>query len=77
MFIDFKFIADRLVSSSDTVALRNLFIRRDDVGKDFCDNIRAYNSAFAFTSMGVKLDRDLANGKRFNQKKNTYLHIDF
>ena len=38
------------------------------MGKDFRDNIRGYNSAFAFTSIGVKLDKDLANGKEFNQK---------
>ncbi|RIB25117.1 hypothetical protein C2G38_1892617, partial [Gigaspora rosea] len=43
--------------------LRNLFTKNDNVGRDFCNNIRAYNSIFAFTSMGVRLDDRLANGK--------------
>ncbi|KAI8834900.1 hypothetical protein BC829DRAFT_458300 [Chytridium lagenaria] len=30
---------------------------------DFRHNIRAYNAVFAFTSMGVSLDTDLANGR--------------
>ena len=66
ILINFKFICNRLASADDTVVLRNLFTRHDDIGKDFRNNIRAYNSVFAFTSMGIKLDKDLANGKRFN-----------
>lgn len=58
LFIDYS-----LASASNTVALRNLFTRNDDVGKDFRNNIRAYNNAIAFTSMGVNLDKELANGK--------------
>ncbi|CAG8592648.1 27903_t:CDS:2 [Dentiscutata erythropus] len=51
------------LASGDAPALRNLFIRNDNIGKDFRENIRAYNSIFAFTSMGIKFDEDLANGK--------------
>ncbi|RIB20725.1 hypothetical protein C2G38_1963502, partial [Gigaspora rosea] len=47
----------------DTIALRNLFMRNDNIGNDFRENIRAYNNIFAFTSMGIKLDENLANGK--------------
>ncbi|RIB13129.1 hypothetical protein C2G38_1975444, partial [Gigaspora rosea] len=43
--------------------LRNLFMRNDNIGNDFRENIRAYNSIFAFTSMGIKLDENLANSK--------------
>ncbi|CAG8604699.1 4880_t:CDS:2 [Diversispora eburnea] len=34
-----------------------------NVRKDFHANIRAYNSIFAFTSIGVRLDENLANSK--------------
>ncbi|CAG8740328.1 23639_t:CDS:2 [Dentiscutata erythropus] len=37
-------------------------IKTDEMGNHFRVNIRAYNSAFAFTSMGVKIDKALANG---------------
>ncbi|CAG8607435.1 15230_t:CDS:2, partial [Racocetra fulgida] len=47
--------------ASDTAALIELFVRHDNVSKDFHKNIRAYNNAFAFTSMGIKLDKHLAN----------------
>ncbi|CAG8638860.1 6621_t:CDS:2, partial [Dentiscutata heterogama] len=52
-----------LASTEDITELRNLYLRCDDIEKNFCVNIRAYNSAFAFTSMGVKLDEKLANSK--------------
>ncbi|CAG8854781.1 21513_t:CDS:2, partial [Gigaspora margarita] len=45
----------------DTIALKNLFIRNDCIEKDFCKNIRAYNNIFAFTSIDVKLDENVAN----------------
>ncbi|CAG8481416.1 6227_t:CDS:2 [Gigaspora margarita] len=51
----------KLASAGDIAALRNLFIRNDYIEKDFRKNIRAYNSIFAFTSMGIKLDNKLAN----------------
>ena len=43
--------------------LHQLFIRRDVFAQDFRKNIRAYNSAFAFTSLGVKLDHNLASSR--------------
>ncbi|CAG8444015.1 7874_t:CDS:2 [Dentiscutata heterogama] len=52
-----------LASTDDITELRNLYLRCDNIGKKFRVNIRAYNSAFAFTSMGVKLDKKLANDK--------------
>ncbi|CAG8610609.1 11069_t:CDS:2, partial [Diversispora eburnea] len=33
----------------------------DDVKKDFCANIRAYNSIFVFISMDIRLDENLTN----------------
>ncbi|CAG8852509.1 33184_t:CDS:2, partial [Gigaspora margarita] len=48
-------------SADDTIALKNLFIRNDCIGKDFCKNIRAYSNIFTFTLMGVKLDENVAN----------------
>ena len=33
--------------------IRNLFTRQDTVSKEFRNNIRQYNNAFAFTSLGV------------------------
>lgn len=36
--------------------LYNLFTQRDALSKEFIKHIRMYNSAFAFTSLGVKLD---------------------
>ncbi|CAG8475653.1 28661_t:CDS:2 [Gigaspora margarita] len=54
----------KLVSADNTIALRNLFIRNDDIENDFRKNIRAYNSIFAFTSIGIKLNENLANGKK-------------
>ncbi|CAG8636276.1 4043_t:CDS:2, partial [Racocetra fulgida] len=41
--------------------LEDLFRRLDDVGNEFRCNIRAYNNIFAFTSMGVRIDKNLAN----------------
>ncbi|CAG8521137.1 5048_t:CDS:2, partial [Racocetra fulgida] len=51
----------KLASAGDTTSLKNLFMRNDNIEKDFCENIRAYNSIFAFTSMGVKLDKPIAS----------------
>ncbi|CAG8656393.1 17074_t:CDS:2 [Cetraspora pellucida] len=51
----------RLTLADDTIALRNLFVRNENIRKEFCNNIRAYNSAFAFTSMEVRLDENLVN----------------
>lgn len=43
--------------------LYHLFTSQNELGKMFRDNIRAYNTNFSFTSMGVNLDDDLANMK--------------
>ncbi|CAG8600796.1 18124_t:CDS:2, partial [Gigaspora margarita] len=53
-----------LASTNDTIALKNLVMRNDYIGKDFQENIRAYNSIFAFTSMGIKLDESLADNRK-------------
>ncbi|CAG8560779.1 12772_t:CDS:2 [Acaulospora morrowiae] len=34
---------------------------KDDISKLFHDNIRIYNSAFAFASVGIHFDHELAN----------------
>ena len=36
----------------------------DKQGREFRDQIRAYNSALAFASLGVNLDKELANARR-------------
>jgi len=41
--------------------LQNLFSGQDNIAKHFRDNIRLYNSAFTFTSVGVRFDHELAN----------------
>ncbi|CAJ0643332.1 9279_t:CDS:2 [Entrophospora sp. SA101] len=43
------------------LVLQSLFSSQDDIAKHFHDKIRLYNSAFTFTSVGVKLDNELAN----------------
>ena len=44
--------------------LSNLLTTADKQGRDFRDHIRAYNSALAFASLGVNLDKELANARR-------------
>jgi hypothetical protein len=41
--------------------LISLFVEDTEVCKNFQKDIRAYNNAFAFTSLGVNLDHNLAN----------------
>ncbi|CAG8803171.1 8940_t:CDS:2 [Gigaspora margarita] len=43
--------------------LNHLLSSQDDIAKNFRYKIRAYNSAFAFTSTGIKLDNNLANAQ--------------
>lgn len=43
--------------------LQNMMSKLDRQGKEFCKNIRTYNSMFAFTSMGGRIDRDINNGR--------------
>ncbi|CAG8823344.1 9500_t:CDS:2, partial [Cetraspora pellucida] len=52
----------KLASTECNAFLKDLFTRRDNMGNEFRNNIRAYNNIFAFTSMGVKIDQNLANG---------------
>ncbi|CAG8701224.1 2622_t:CDS:2, partial [Gigaspora rosea] len=54
---------EKSTPTNSAVVLKNLFTRNDNIGKDFCHNIRAYNNVFAFTSIGIKLDKELANSK--------------
>ena len=42
----------------------NLLTAADKRGREFRDNIRAYNSALAFASLGVNLDKELVNARR-------------
>lgn len=42
--------------------LYDLFHKRDRRGKFFLANIRSFNSMFAFTSMGGKIDKSMNNG---------------
>ena len=44
--------------------LRRLLTTADKKGRDFREHIRAYNSALAFASLGVNLDKELANARR-------------
>ena len=41
--------------------LYHLFTAQSELGKMFTHNIRAYNTNFSFTSMGVTLDRTMSN----------------
>ncbi|CAG8782976.1 15644_t:CDS:1, partial [Gigaspora rosea] len=42
--------------------LRQLFEGQDDLSKEFRCNIRQYNAAHAFTSLGAKIDQSVLNG---------------
>ncbi|XP_074307245.1 uncharacterized protein LOC141642356 [Silene latifolia] len=44
--------------------LRMLFMSNDDISINFRKYVLLYNSSFAFTSFGVKKDRELAQGNR-------------
>ncbi|KAG5581517.1 hypothetical protein H5410_052144 [Solanum commersonii] len=44
--------------------LYELFVADSEEAKLFRKNIRAYNNIFAFTSFGVKLDKDLASSRK-------------
>ncbi|PWA79392.1 hypothetical protein CTI12_AA206440 [Artemisia annua] len=51
----------KLVSSNVPEELFNLFTSQCELGKVFRHNIRAYNTNFSFTSMGVNLDTSMTN----------------
>ncbi|CAG8462544.1 7406_t:CDS:2 [Gigaspora rosea] len=53
----------KLVDTEMPTVLKNLFTRTDEIGKDFRNNIRAYNNLFAFTSLDFHLDQRFANSK--------------
>ncbi|KAL4583975.1 hypothetical protein LXL04_008563 [Taraxacum kok-saghyz] len=61
-------------------ALHQLYIRQDTVGEMFRDNIRAYNTNYSFTSMGVKLDTSVNNMRSgvytFRAQGTIYHNID-
>ena len=48
-----------LVHSKMPDELYNLFIADDEVEKEFRTYVRTYNNTFAFTSFGVKYDKNL------------------
>jgi hypothetical protein len=46
--------------------LKTILISRSHDAIEFRKNIRQYNAAFAFTSLGVQLDDRLRHGHRFS-----------
>ncbi|OBZ69834.1 hypothetical protein A0H81_10535 [Grifola frondosa] len=44
------------------LSIKNLFTGVDAQAKEFRDNIRQYNAAFAFTSLGVNIDEQINHG---------------
>jgi len=42
--------------------LKDFYNKRDPISKAFCEKIRKYNNAFAFTSVGRKMDYTVNNG---------------
>ncbi|CAG8753019.1 12865_t:CDS:1, partial [Acaulospora morrowiae] len=44
-------------------SLQRLFYEQDDISKHFHDNIRIYNFAFVFASIGICFDHKLANAR--------------
>ena len=57
-----KVVLPSLATSPDLLA--HLLTSSEARGRTFRDNIRAYNSALAFASLGVDLDKQFANAKR-------------
>lgn len=51
----------KLAVTNVPAELYRLFTDQTELGKTFRYNIRAYNTNFSFTSMGVNLDKNLAN----------------
>ena len=60
--------------------LYQLFTSQEETGKMFRKNIRAYNTNFSFTSMGVTLDNTMANMRggvdTFRAHKGIYHRLD-
>nr|XP_043615266.1 uncharacterized protein LOC122587219 [Erigeron canadensis] len=51
----------KLAVTNVPTELYNLFMDQSEIGKSFRHHIRSYNTNFSFTSMGVRLDKTLAN----------------
>lgn len=47
------------MSNAAPADLEKLFRGADAQGKEFLENIRQYNCAFTFTSLGVQLDESI------------------
>ncbi|KAJ0857056.1 hypothetical protein HanRHA438_Chr13g0585631 [Helianthus annuus] len=60
--------------------LHHLYTSQENIGRVFRENIRAYNTNFSFTSMGVSLDETMANMRggvyTFRAHKGIYHRID-
>ncbi|KAD4178348.1 hypothetical protein E3N88_26939 [Mikania micrantha] len=69
-----------LANSQIPDELYHLFTSQDEIGKLFRQNIRAYNTNFSFTSMGVTLDNTMTNMRdgvyTFRAHKGIYHKID-
>lgn len=52
--------AIKLISHPIPVELKNLYLKNNEKSKFFQTYIRTYNNMFAFTSLGVNYDKDLA-----------------
>lgn len=70
----------KLANSEIPDELYRLFTSQDETGKMFRQNIRAYNTNFSFASMGVTLDKTMANMTSgvytFRAHKGIYHNID-
>ena len=69
-----------LANSEIPDELYRLFTSQDEIGKMFRQNIRAYNTNFSFTSMGVTLDNTMTNMRdgvyTFRAHKGIYHRVD-
>nr|XP_016492384.1 PREDICTED: uncharacterized protein LOC107811907 [Nicotiana tabacum] len=54
----------KLANTEVPIPLYELLIAESEQAKEFRKNIRAYNSIFAFTSVGVTLDKELASSRK-------------
>ncbi|XP_076893331.1 uncharacterized protein LOC143545295 [Bidens hawaiensis] len=70
----------KLANSEIPIELYQLFTSQDEIGEIFMKNIRAYNTNFSFASMGVTMDRTLANMRdgvyTFRAHKRIYHRVD-
>ena len=59
-----KVVIPALPSPPELLMLMHLLTATDSRGRAFREHIRAYNSALAFASLGVNLDKELASARR-------------